>query len=114
MAQSLASHAGDVTAVSDSQSSSASAMAASIEEMTASISHIADSAGAARDVSAESGKLSAEGAKVIADAVDEMRRIHDAVSDTSMAITDLAGKTETISSIMNVIKEVADQTNLLR
>ena len=42
-----------------------------------------------------------------------MRRIHDAVSDTSMAITDLAGKTETISSIMNVIKEVADQTNLL-
>ncbi len=113
MAQSLASHAGDVTAVSDSQSSSASAMAASIEEMTASISHIADSAGAARDVSAESGKLSAEGAKVIADAVDEMRRIHDAVSDTSMAITDLAGKTETISSIMNVIKEVADQTNLL-
>ena len=113
MAQSLASHASEVTSVSDSQSSSASAMAASIEEMTASISQIADHAGAARDVSAESGQLSSDGAKVIADAVDEMRRIHDAVSDTSMAITDLAGKTETISSIMNVIKEVADQTNLL-
>ena len=79
-------------------------MATSIEEMTASISQIADHAGAARDVSAESGQLSSDGAKVIADAVDEMRRIHDAVSDTSMAITDLAGKTETISSIMNVIR----------
>lgn len=31
--------------------------------------------------------------QVIADAVDEMRRIHDAVSDASMAITDLAGET---------------------
>lgn len=113
MSRSVATLANEVTNVSDQQSQAASGMAASVQQMTVSISHIADSAGSARDVSDESGKLSAEGAKVIAEAVTEMRRIHESVQDTSHAIDDLGKKTETISTIMNVIKEVADQTNLL-
>ena len=113
MSRSVATLANEVTNVSDQQSQAASGMAASVQQMTVSISHIADSAGSARDVTDESGKLSAEGAKVIAEAVTEMRRIHESVQDTSHAIDDLGKKTETISTIMNVIKEVADQTNLL-
>ncbi|POB00067.1 chemotaxis protein [Chromobacterium sinusclupearum] len=98
---------------SEQQSSAATAMAASIEQLTVSVNHISDRSQDARDLAKESGTLSKSGGAVIAEAVDEMRRINDAVDQTSGIITSLAGKTQTISSIMQVIRDIADQTNLL-
>ncbi|XLM20543.1 methyl-accepting chemotaxis protein, partial [Chromobacterium piscinae] len=98
---------------SEQQSSAATAMAASIEQLTVSVNHISDRSQDARDLAKESGTLSKSGGAVIAEAVSEMRRINDAVDQTSGIITSLADKTQTISSIMQVIKDIADQTNLL-
>ncbi|UTH75386.1 methyl-accepting chemotaxis protein [Chromobacterium sp. IIBBL 290-4] len=98
---------------SETQSEAATAMAASIEQLTVSVNHIADRSEDARDLAKESGKLSNAGGAVIAEAVDEMRRINEAVDETSGIITSLADKTQTISSIMQVIRDIADQTNLL-
>ncbi|QEL57959.1 methyl-accepting chemotaxis protein [Chromobacterium paludis] len=98
---------------SEQQSSAATAMAASIEQLTVSVNHISDRSQDARDLAKESGTLSKSGGAVIAEAVNEMRRINDAVDQTSGIITSLAGKTQTISSIMQVIRDIADQTNLL-
>jgi methyl-accepting chemotaxis protein len=42
-----------------------------------------------------------------------MHRINESVDQAATTIADLASKTQTISSIMQVIKDIADQTNLL-
>ncbi|WP_460537751.1 methyl-accepting chemotaxis protein, partial [Chitinimonas naiadis] len=107
------SRSSEVSTGSESQSDAAGAMAAAVTEMTESIHQIADSADRANQLSVESGQLSREGSAVIARAMDEMNRISDAVNQTSGVIDALADKTQTITSIVNVIHDVADQTNLL-
>ncbi|WP_293766666.1 methyl-accepting chemotaxis protein [uncultured Aquitalea sp.] len=113
MSSAVARRSDTVEAASDEQSQAASSMAASIEELTVSINHISSHAKDARDLSQESGKLSREGGEVIARAVEEMHRINESVDQAAVTIAELAGKTQTISSIMQVIKDIADQTNLL-
>jgi methyl-accepting chemotaxis protein len=95
------------------QSEAASSMAAAIEEMTAGIDQIAEHAQTAHTVSTESGKLSEEGGKIVEGTVAEMQKIADTVNESARIIEELGRHSESISAIVNVIKEIADQTNLL-
>lgn len=113
MSSDVARRSDAVVRGSDQQSEAAAAMAASIEQLTVSINHISSHAQDARNLSQESGRLSREGGEVISSAVSEMHRINESVDQAATTIADLASKTQTISSIMQVIKDIADQTNLL-
>ncbi len=55
----------------------------------------------------------ATGSKDIVDAVNQMRTIEAAVSETSNVIMELEGQLGKIGSIVNTISEIAGQTNLL-
>ena len=112
-AQSLSAASGQVAASSSSQSEATSSMAAAIEEMTVSINHVSDSAHEAVEISRKSGKLSSEGGEVIQKAAAEMSQIAETVRHTAQAIEELGQHSNQISSIVQVIKDVADQTNLL-
>ena len=105
--------AGEISTSSMTQSDSAAGMAASIEEMTVSVNHIATRATEVGNHAANSGKEAEKGAEVILATVDRMNHIADTVRTSADAITDLKTLSETISSTVTVIKEVADQTNLL-
>ncbi|GGY10750.1 methyl-accepting chemotaxis protein [Paludibacterium paludis] len=105
--------AGEVADNSRQQSEGATSMAASIEQLTVSITHLSEHARDARALSEESGSLSADGGEVISRAVGEMREINRTVDQAAESIDELTAKTEAISSIMQVIRDVADQTNLL-
>ncbi|SDH75946.1 methyl-accepting chemotaxis sensory transducer with Pas/Pac sensor [Propionivibrio dicarboxylicus] len=94
-------------------SSSAATMAASIEEMLVSISHVADNAKEAMDLAHHAGRFAEEGGAVIRSAVEEMHRIVTSVKEFSGVINNLGEQSVQISSIVQVIREVADQTNLL-
>ncbi|TDR80267.1 methyl-accepting chemotaxis protein [Paludibacterium purpuratum] len=102
-----------VAAGSREQSRSASAMAQSVETMTQSIQSIAEHAREARRLSEVSGELSREGSAVLGQAEGEMTRIGASVNAAAGTIGDLAARTANITSIVQVIREVADQTNLL-
>jgi len=112
-AQSLSASSGQVAASSSSQSEATSSMAAAIEQMTVSINHVSDSAHEALDISRKSGKLSTEGGEIINKAAAEMSQIEETVRHTALAIEELGQQSNQISSIVQVIKDVADQTNLL-
>jgi methyl-accepting chemotaxis protein len=109
----MARSAGEISTSSMTQSDSAAGMAASIEEMTVSVNHIATRATEVGHHAANSGKEAEKGADVILATVDRMNHIADTVRTSADAITDLKTLSETISSTVTVIKEVADQTNLL-
>jgi methyl-accepting chemotaxis protein len=95
------------------QSDAASSMAASVEEMSVSIDQVRDNAQEAHGISREAGAISREGAEVIHGAAAEMRKISDAVQSSSEIVEDLGRQSDQITSIVNTIKEIADQTNLL-
>ena len=95
------------------QAEAAAGMAAAVEELSVSIDQVSDHAREANDVSRESGDLSREGGRVIHAAADEIGHIAEAVQGSAKTISELEGYSAEISTIVGVIKDIADQTNLL-
>jgi aerotaxis receptor len=103
----------DAARASSQQSESASSMAAAVEELSVSIDQVGEHANEADAVSRVSGEASREGGQVIHNTANEIGRIADAVNISAQTINDLEGYTGEISIIVGVIKDIADQTNLL-
>jgi len=102
-----------LAASAQDQSNSASSMAATVEQLTVSIGHVAESAGEAHGVASDSGKHSVEGGAVIQSTLKSMSLIAGTVQDSAAQVTDLGRHIQQITSIVNVISEIAEQTNLL-
>ncbi|WP_319240224.1 methyl-accepting chemotaxis protein [uncultured Propionivibrio sp.] len=102
-----------VATASHQQSESASDMAATVEEMTVSINHVGERALEANRLSSESGALAQRGELVIGETVTGIRAIADTVNEAATLIHGLEQHSQEISNVVSVIKEVADQTNLL-
>ncbi len=109
----MSASAQTVVSRTEQQSQATSAIAAAVEELTVSIGHVAESAHDARAASLKSGKLSDQGAQVIHGAASEMVKIEGSVKGSSAIIGALERRSTEISTIVTVIKEIADQTYLL-
>lgn len=112
-AESISHASGQVAVASSRQADSTSSMAAAIEQMTVSINHISDSARDTEDNSSAAAHMAEGGEQKVATATDEMQRIAGTVSTAADKIRSLEARTNEISSIAGVIKEIAAQTNLL-
>jgi len=112
-ASAVSATASQVAESSLNQSSATSAMAAAVEEMTVSISTVSSSAEEAQNLAHEAGQTSEQGGKLILRTAEEMNQIANTVSTASGVILELGEASKQITSVVNVIKEVADQTNLL-
>ncbi|MEN3113300.1 methyl-accepting chemotaxis protein [Uliginosibacterium paludis] len=119
-AQALAASAGQMAGSSEQvarsaagQSEAASSMAATVEEMTVSINHVADRAQDANAMTSSSSHLAANGELVISQTVRDINDIAESVNLASGRINEFGQHGERISSVVAVIKDVADQTNLL-
>ena len=95
------------------QSDTASAIAATMEQMAVSISQIAENAQQTRDRAEKAGSLSDQGLEVTAAAIEEMHSIAELVRRSSADLEQLADQSSNISAIVDVIKGIAEQTNLL-
>ena len=111
--QSLATTAQQVADGSSQQSDSASSIAASVEEMTVSINMVSDSANTAHSLADEARQLSIAGAKHVRETVGEMNTIAGSVDSSAQVVRQLGEQSQKISGIVGVIREIADQTNLL-
>ena len=109
----LSSAAARVANASRQQSDAASSMSAATEELTVSIAQVADNANQARQIAEQAGGISLEGNSVVERATQSMESINEFVLHSTGIIRSLGEESSRISSIVNVIKEIADQTNLL-
>lgn len=112
-ANQMAVTSSQVASASLQQSEAASGMAATVEEMTVSINHVGDRAQEANRISSESGLLAVSGEAVIGQAAQGITQIATTVHEAAGRIHELEQHSARISSVVAVIKEVADQTNLL-
>lgn len=97
----------------NAQSEGATSIAAAMEQMIQNIAQIAHHTRDAQSISAQSEGLAGSGGQVILDVVEGMNRIAAAVNESSTTITALGQSSEQIYSIIQVIKSIAEQTNLL-
>ena len=105
-----------VAQLSDSvsqQNESTAAMAASVEELAVSVTHISDSSNAAQQISKTSREHAQNGGEVIGKTVAGMVDMTKSLQATAMQVETLGQRSQEIGSIAGVIKEIADQTNLL-
>ncbi|WP_298603873.1 methyl-accepting chemotaxis protein [Zoogloea sp.] len=109
----LSTTAQQVSVSSEQQSSSTAAAAAAVEELTVSIDHVGSSAEEANHRAAEAGSQAIDSGKGVEDAAGKIGQVSEQVENTAGQIQNLSEQVRQIDRITVVIREVADQTNLL-
>ncbi|WP_341646378.1 methyl-accepting chemotaxis protein [Thauera sp. SDU_THAU2] len=112
-AEELSKGVNELEASVDAQSSEASNIAASVEEVTVSISEVANRTNEASAAARDSDTKAREGREVLRKLELDIDQVSAVVRTASDGIGSLAEESKKISAIVNVIKDIADQTNLL-
>lgn len=113
LSDSLSTTSNDVASQSGQQSEAAASAAAAVEELTTSIEHMAENARDSFSLAQEAGETAKRGAGIVSQASAEMSNIAESVNQSSQRILSLGEHSANISAIAGVIKDIADQTNLL-
>ncbi len=103
----------DVATSADSQTISANKNAESLHELSTAILHIAEISSAVTDLSQHATLQADEGGQAVQNTKDQMQSIHLSVADSNAKIQTLHERSQQITSILDVITSIADQTNLL-
>lgn len=116
----VASAATEIAAVSDEmanglsqQSAQVHTISSAIEEMNASIVEVARKSVDVAEHAKHDAKSAQEGGIIVNETVREMQSIKQTVTDTANSVEELGKRSEQIGQIIEVINDIADQTNLL-
>ena len=112
-ANQLSTAAQQVSVSTENQSNSTSSAAAAVEELTVSIDTVGSSADDASMQAQEAGSMAEASGKGVESATSQIAQVAERVEDTAVQIQALAEQVQQIGNITIVIREVADQTNLL-
>ncbi len=100
-------------ASAQTQSEATATAAAAIEQVTVSIGEVAAHARMTMDTATHAGEVSRQGAQVTQNARRAIGSLADTVRLSAEQVESLGQRSEEISRVTGVIKEIADQTNLL-
>jgi len=109
----LSAVADQVTSGSRAQSEQAAQAAASIEELNRAFQHIAATAEEIEGAASEARAMAEQGNTVVSTAVKGIQEVAQTVSESARMIAELGERSSQIGQILAVIKDIADQTNLL-
>jgi methyl-accepting chemotaxis protein len=102
-----------VSEVSKAQVENAGSAANSIEDLNAAVKEIAQRADGAVTAADEAKGMSDHGQRVVTGAVQGIQQVASTVSEAAGLITALGQRSREIGQIIQVIKDIAEQTNLL-
>lgn len=116
----LASTSEEMTAVTEDslrgvqrQNDEINQAATAINQMSAAVEEVARNASLASSAAQESSKSAESGRQRVGETVNVINELHKAVGATATEIDGLAAEVQNISGVLDVIRGVADQTNLL-
>jgi len=95
------------------QSNSVSVISSQVANMASNIGVVFQSTEEAETISRQASEHAKQGEKVVLKASGEINNIADSVSRLAETVTGLGHRSDEISGILQVIKDIADQTNLL-
>ena len=88
-------------------------VAAAMEEMTTQINEVSNNADSAEKSTSSARGNVQNGASVVDSTVNDIRSLTSDIESVSSAVTELAAQTESIGAVLDVIRGIAEQTNLL-
>ena len=102
-----------LAAVSDEQNEQLERASAAVTQSAASIQEVSQKTDQAAETAGDNGKIARESGASFDETIDDMRSISTTVDEMSVVIAALGDRSEQIGSIVTVINDIADQTNLL-
>jgi methyl-accepting chemotaxis protein/methyl-accepting chemotaxis protein-2 (aspartate sensor receptor) len=109
----LASETTEISQHSSQQAQAATHTAGAVSQLSGSISRIAESARVAEHAARSAGNEAEQVADSVHSTASEIGRIADTIRSLGGVLNGLENRSEQISSIVQVIKDIAEQTNLL-
>ncbi|MGE4298259.1 MAG: methyl-accepting chemotaxis protein [Desulfovibrionaceae bacterium] len=97
----------------DQTADQTSQVATAMEEMNATVLEVAQNAAQASEVADTATTVAQSGGDEVRETVRETRQVAGRTEQLADSLNDLAEKAENIGRVMNVINDIADQTNLL-
>ena len=95
------------------QQSEIQQVATAMEEMSATVQEVSKNAASAATAAQEADEQSKNGFKVVKETLDTIHSLADEVQRTSDVIERLKGDCISIGTVLDVIRDIAEQTNLL-
>jgi PAS domain S-box-containing protein len=109
----LAAASEETVQAAQAQSSAIASIAAAVEELSTATDEMSGNASDAHNAADTAAGVTRESAAISKDAADHIASAARVVADTEQRIAELSTMSEEISRVVLVIKEIADQTNLL-
>ncbi|MCF8355175.1 MAG: MCP four helix bundle domain-containing protein, partial [Melioribacteraceae bacterium] len=109
----ISSSSEEMAAGAQEQSTQASEVASAVEQMTATILQTSKNSTGALDNAKKAGDVAKKGGSVVKETVGGMIRIAEVVKAAAMTVQKLGANSDQIGEIIQVIDDIADQTNLL-
>lgn len=109
----IAISSGEIADRSVQQARQTDEVASAIEEMTSTINETAQNINKTTQLANDTIKIAKSGQETVIGTVEGMRRIAEIVTETTEMIDKLGTSSAQIGEIVQVIEEIADQTNLL-
>jgi methyl-accepting chemotaxis protein len=112
-AQLAAASADEMSAGAQGQAEQTTEVAAAVEQMSATVASSSQHADRSNEMARQTSELAAEGKDVFDQTADGMERIATLVNSSADKVTALGESSAQIGEIVQVIEDIADQTNLL-
>jgi methyl-accepting chemotaxis protein len=88
-------------------------VAAAMEQMTSQINEVSNNADSAEKSTSSARSNVQHGASVVDNTVKDIRSLTSDIESVSSVVTELAAQTDSIGAVLDVIRGIAEQTNLL-
>ena len=95
------------------QESETAMVATAMNEMATTVQDVADNAAKAADAAGQADQEATSGARVVEQTILSINSLSESVNHSSEKLSEVQQEVFNISTILEVIKEIADQTNLL-
>ena len=95
------------------QSASTEAVATAVNELDASTVEISNNASLASSSATEVGSASEQGTEFVNSTINEMDKLKHSISSSVVSVNELSEEIQSITSVLEVIKGISEQTNLL-
>lgn len=109
----ISSSSEEMAAGSREQSAQTTEIAAAVEEMTKTILETSQNSSKSAEAAKSAGAVAKEGGRVVDETIEGMNRIAEVVRKSAETVYALGKGSDQIGEIVQVINDIADQTNLL-